>query len=136
MLHDGRRAVAGDYSEGWAGWSGVDTLTLTVKTKRKNNKIVAISFCHAPDDWVLAPEAVELWMPGQEKWVPLEKTAIKDERHGRQRVVFRSQRPLKQKPDNLSKNIKIRIIHPSALPDWHQHKGQKAWLMIDEVKAE
>lgn len=136
VLHDGHRAVAGDYSEGWAGWSGVDTLTLTVKTKRKNNKNVAISFCHAPDDWVLAPEAVEVWMPSQEKWVPLQKKAIKDERHGRQRVVFRSHRPLKQKPDNLSKNIKIRIVHPSTLPDWHQHKGQKAWLMIDEVKAE
>ena len=134
VLHDGRRAVAGDYSEGWAGWSGVDTLTLTVKTREKNNKNVTISFCHAPDDWVLAPETVELWMPGQEKWVPLQKTAITDERHGRQRVVFRSDRP--QKPDNLSKNVKIRIVHPSTLPDWHQYKGRKAWLMIDEVKAE
>ena len=37
---------------------------------------------------------------------------------------------------NTSKKMTIRIIHPSALPDWHQHKGQKAWLMIDEVKAE
>ena len=136
VLHDGRRAVASDYSEGWAGWSGVDTLLLTVKTKRKNNKNVAIGFCHAPDDWVLAPETVEVWMPGQEKWVPLQKTAIKDERHGRQRVVFRSHRPLKQKPDNLSKNIKIRIVHPASLPDWHTYKGQKAWLMIDEVRTE
>ena len=135
-LSDGRRGVAGDYSEGWSGWSGVDTLTLTVKTKKKNNKNIAIGFCHAPEDWVLAPEAVEVWMPGQEKWVPLEKTAIKDERHGRQRVVFRSHRPLKQKPNNLSKIIKIRIVHPSTLPDWHTYKGQKAWLMIDEVRAE
>lgn len=135
VLHDGHRAVAGDYSEGWAGWSGVDTLLLTVKTKRKNNKNVAIGFCHAPNDWVLAPEVVEVWMPGKEKWVPLQKTAIKDEHHGRQRVVFRSHRPLKQKPDNLSKNIKIRIVHPSTLPDWHTYKGEKAWLMIDEVRA-
>ena len=145
LLHDGRRAVAGDYSEGWAGWSGVDTLTLTVKTKRKNNKNVTISFCHAPDDWVLAPETVELWMPGQEKWVPLEKTAIKDERHGRQRVTFSHHRFItcfstrearKRENRNISKRMTIRIVHPATLPSWHTYKGQKAWLMIDEVKAE
>lgn len=145
VLHDGRRAVAGDYSEGWAGWSGIDTLTLTVKTREKNNKNITISFCHAPDDWVLAPEAVEIWMPGQKKWVHLEKMAITDERHGRQRVTFSHHTPIKcfttrearkRENKNTSKKMKIRIIHPSTLPDWHTYKGEKAWLMIDEVRAE
>lgn len=42
----------------------------------------------------------------------------------------------KAESGNTSKKMTIRIIHPSTLPDWHTYKGEKAWLMIDEVRAE
>ena len=36
----------------------------------------------------------------------------------------------------VGKRVKIRIIHPRVLPGWHAYKGQKAWMMIDEIRAE
>lgn len=144
VFFDGRRAVAGNYSEGWAGWSGIDTLELAIKTKKKNNKNVIIGFCHAPGDWVLAPAKVQIWMPDENSWNDLEqKTKIKDMRDGRQRVTFATKPPNKReralfrrRAAHQGKTVKIRIIHPATLPDWHAYKGNKAWMMIDEMKVE
>ena len=142
VLYDGKRAVAGDYSEGWAGWNGMDTLTLNINTSIRRASRITIGSCHAPDDWVLTPEKVELWMPQNNKWVEFSHSMVRDERHGRQRVVYtilprtKRQRILfGDKTIYPGKNIKIRIIHSATLPDWHNYKGKKAWLMIDEIKV-
>ena len=133
VLCDGRHGVAGDYSEGWAGWSGVDTLTLTAKSKRHNIGVISISCCHAPDNWVMLPQKVQIWNARKKEWIDMEqKSLLKDERHGQQRVTF----TISNKEAILkSKRQKIRIIHPATLPDWHDYKGKKAWLMIDEIKV-
>ena len=133
VLCDGRHGVAGDYSEGWAGWSGVDTLTLTAKSKRHNIGVISISCCHAPDNWVMLPQKVQIWNARKKEWIDMEqKSILKDERHGQQRVTF----TISNKEAILkSKRQKIRIIHPATLPEWHAYKGKKAWLMIDEIKV-
>ncbi|MCR5193894.1 MAG: hypothetical protein K6D59_11430 [Bacteroidales bacterium] len=142
IIFDGRRGVAGDYSDGWAGWQGSDTVELNIRAKKGKTSIITIGICHAPDDWVLTPEKVELWMPQNNKWVEFSHSMVRDERHGRQRVVYtilprtKRQRILfGDKTIYPGKNIKIRIIHPATLPDWHNYKGKKAWLMIDEIKV-
>ncbi len=144
-LYDGKRGVAGDYDESWSGWNGIDTLELTVKTRKNNHKIVTISFCHAPDDWVLSPEQVEVWMPSLNRWVACTRSTITDEKHGRQRVVFTHRTPVidyatpearENGNRDISNRVKIRIIHPATLPDWHQYKGNKAWLMMDEIRTD
>ena len=143
LLIDGRHAVAGDYNEGWTGWNNIDTLTLKAKTKGGKLGKVTISICHAPDDWVLVPDKVEIWFPDRKQWVECQRSAIRDERHGRQRVIYeclplhKKQRKLfGTKIVSLNKEVTIRIIHPATLPDWHQYKGDKAWLMIDEIKVQ
>ncbi len=132
-LYDDKHGVAGDWNDGWAGWEGVDTLNMKVKLKKRGIKRLVLSFGHAPDAWVMAPEKVQVWNQRKGEWSDLALTrAIKDERHGRERVVFASD------DGNLTtvgKKIKIRIIHPSTLPDWHTYKGNKAWLMIDEING-
>ena len=140
VLFDGKRAVPNDYTDGWTGWSGVDTLVLTATTTLQNISEVSVGCCHAPDDWVLLPEKVEIWFPDMKAWVKCNRSSVRDERHGRQRVVYNCQpkhksRQHRVKNDTLSREVKIRIIHPSTLPDWHAYKGEKAWLMIDEVKV-
>ena len=144
LLTDGRKGVAGDYGEGWAGWSGADTLTMEVRCRTRRAMAISIGTCHAPDDWVLAPERVEWWNPQTERWEACTRTTISDYEHGRQRVVFQTD-ARRGSPQGLSgkengskgrflpKNLKIRIIHAAVLPDWHPYKGQKAWLMMDEV---
>ena len=146
-LYDGKRAIAGDYSEGWTGWSGMDTLTLNVNTSIRHTRSITIGTCHAPDDWVLTPTKVEIWDTHRKVWQECARTTINDERHGRQRVVFQCEPRYKMLRCLLGKHlchyrtvyptkkITIRIIHPSTLPDWHTYKGEKAWLMIDEIEV-
>ncbi len=129
-LMDCKRGVVGDYNEGWAGWNGIDTLTLDIKAAIRHARKINISTCHAPDDWVLAPKKVEIWDSRCKVWKECSRTAVSDEYHGCQRIVFQS------KNTHLPKSLKIRIIHSSTLPDWHTYNGEKAWLMIDEIKIE
>ena len=132
-LFDGKRAVAGDYSHGWMGWNGVDTLTLTVTTTTRKCSTLTIGFCSAPTDWVLAPLCVELWHPGTKRWTPLRSTLSSHRSQNRQRVVFELSPRSKAK---LPREVTIRIVHPALLPADHPYGGEKAWLMIDEVRVE
>lgn len=143
IIYDGKRGVAGNWNDGWAGWQGIDTLNMTISTSCKHIASVSIGSCHAPDDWVLMPEKVEVWFPDRNEWVACRKTETKDIMHGRQRVSYTCFPRHKKKrwlggwkEVSLSKEVKIRIIHPSTLPDWHTYKGEKAWLMIDEIKID
>ncbi len=134
VLCDGKRGVAGRWSEGWSGWEGVEVLEMELTTTKREANSITVSFGHAPDEWVMAPQKVQVWVAKQNKWVDMEQSNdIKDEQHGRQRVGF-SIAGMKGKLKG--KKQKIRIIHPSTLPDWHEYKGEKAWLMIDEVRID
>ena len=65
------------------------------------------------------------------------QSPVKDGKHGRQSIVYSVHPRYKtgHKTEQVDKEIKIRIIHPATLPDWHDYKGKKAWLMIDEIKV-
>ncbi len=135
-LYDSRKGVPGDWSEGWCGWNGTDTLELEVKARRRDYSEVSVSFAHAPDEWVLLPQSVEIWSESQRQWIPFTmQGVVKDPKHGRQRVTYsvKSMNSDPHKSERPKKKIRIRIVHPSVLPEWHSYKGEKAWLMIDEV---
>ena len=134
VLCDGKRGVAGSWREGWSGWEGVETLEMELTLSKRDANNITISFGHAPDSWVLAPQTVQVWVAKQKKWVDMEQSSvIKDEQHGKQRVNF----IISGMEGNLKgKKQKIRITHPSTLPDWHEYKGEKAWLMIDEIRID
>lgn len=129
-MSDGRRGVVGDWAEGWTGWEGVETLEIEFQMSKGSGNGIAVSFGHAPDEWVLAPSQVQIWDPKGKRWLDMDqKNSIKAEQHGRQRILYTSKIV-------KSKSQKIRILHTPTLPDWHEHKGEKAWLMIDEIRAD
>ena len=143
IIYDGKRGVAGNWNDGWAGWQGIDTMNITISTSCKDIASVRIGSCHAPDDWVLMPEKVEVWFPDRKEWVPCRKTETEVLMHGRQRVSYLCFPRHKKKrwlggwkEVSLSKEVKIRIIHSPTLPDWHTNKGEKAWLMMDEIRID
>ncbi len=137
-LYDGKRGVAGDWSEGWTGWTGVDTLLMNITVSSRDYWTVKVQFAHAPDEWVVLPQSVEIWSKSQKKWIPFQmQGSVKDEKHGHQSIVYSIHPRYKigHKSKQADKEIKIRIIHPATLPDWHTYKGNKAWLMIDEIRT-
>ncbi len=137
-LADGQRAVAGNYSSPWLGWSGKDTLLIDCTLQERSTlSRVTLGSCHAPQDWVLAPVKIEYSASRNGKryseWQPMEPTLQTEEmHHGKRRVVWRSMEL--KKPLRRVKHLRIRIIATPTLPSWHSQKGEKAWLMLDELE--
>lgn len=149
ILFDNRRAVAGDYGEGWAGFYGQDSLFIDIQLLRPSDiRTIILGICHAPNDWVMAPQRIEVqWSRNGKKysaWQPLSVPS----RQGNTRVESNAEisnpnagtRCERQRyqlhfpsPKRVS-NLRLRIYPQPTLPEPHPYAGNKAWLMIDEIE--
>ena len=144
VLHDGHLGIVGNYAEGWTGWSGRDSIDLTVElTDASTLEQVSIGFCHNANDWVLAPDSVEVqWSRNghtYSSWQPLNAVnPIVDSQKESHRVSLRRYFTPRQglfHPAEASRvrYLRFRIHCQRSLPAWHVGVGQPAWLMIDEI---
>ena len=137
MLADGRRAIPGDYRNGWAGFESTDTLVLTIALARyaKLGEI-AVGACHSPSDWVIQPIDVQAqWSVDGKKWSEwqsMEQQNPSDDIQGGSRRVRYTIEPHKTKYINY---VRLRFICSPELPVWHNYSRRPAWLMIDEVEV-
>ena len=136
-LMDGKKGVPGDYYNDWLGFEGVDmeaTIELAVPTIINE---VRIGICHEPNDWVVWPKSV--WVSfskdGKEftEWQMAELPVFDrpDKLHGFGRIEARARLEAKQ-----WKFVRVKVENQGVLPDYHPYAGQKAWIMVDEVKIE
>ena len=136
-LMDGKKGATGDWQNDWLGFEGVDmeaTIELAVPTKINT---VKIGLGHEPNDWVVWPKGV--WVSfssdGDEfsEWQPAELPVFDrpDKMQGFGRVEARLRTTGKQ-----WKYVRVKVENQGVLPDWHPYKGQKAWIMVDEVTIE
>ena len=136
-LMDGKKGVPGDYYNDWLGFEGVDmeaTIELAVPT---NINIVKVGLCHEPQSWVMWPKGV---------WVSFSKD-------GKQFTDWQmAELPVFDRPDKMQgfgriearlrtdgkewKYVRVKVENQGVLPDWHPYKGEKAWIMVDEVVVE
>jgi len=146
VLHDGHLAIAGNYSEGWTGFNGRDSVDVTIQLGEPTTlEEVAIGFCHNAKDWVLQPWQVKVqWSKNGRSysdWKPLSAVhPITDVQKEGRRVAMRCTFNPKQgffRPAEAPnvKYIRIRIHCQQLLPPWHIAAGQPAWLMIDEINV-
>ncbi len=136
-LMDGKKGATGDWQNDWLGFEGVDmeaTIELAVPTKINT---VKIGLGHEPNDWVVWPKGV--WVSfssdGDEfsEWQPAELPVFDrpDKMQGFGRVEARLHTTGKQ-----WKYVRVKVENQGVLPDWHPYKGQKSWIMVDEVTIE
>jgi beta-galactosidase len=136
-LMDGKKGAPGDYYNDWLGFEGVDmeaTIELAVPT---NINIVKVGLCHEPQSWVMWPKGV--WVSfskdGKEftDWQMAELPVFDrpDKMKGFGRIEARLRTDGKQ-----WKFVRVKVENQVVLPDWHPYKGQKAWIMVDEVSVE
>lgn len=136
-LMDGKKGASGDWQNDWLGFEGVDmvaTIELAVPTKINT---VKIGLGHEPNDWVVWPKGV--WVSfssdGDEfnEWQPAELPVFDrpDKMQGFGRVEARLRTTGKQ-----WKYVRVKVENQGVLPDWHPYKGQKSWIMVDEVTIE
>ena len=136
-LMDGKKGASGDWQNDWLGFEGVDmeaTIELAVPTKINT---VKIGLGHEPNDWVVWPKGV--WVSfssdGDEfsEWQMAELPVFDrpDKMKGLGRIEARLRTDGKQ-----WKYVRVKVENQGVLPDWHPYKGQKAWIMVDEVVVE
>jgi beta-galactosidase len=144
VLHDSHLGIAGNYGEGWTGFSGRDSVDLTVElAEAATLEQVTIGFCHSANDWVLSPDSAEVqWSRNgrtYSPWQPLKTTRpLADSRKESRRVAMRRFFAPRQglfHPAEAGKvrYLRFRIHCQKNLPAWHVGAGQPAWLMIDEI---
>ena len=136
-LMDGKKGASGDWQNDWLGFEGVDmeaTIELAVPTKINT---VKVGLSHEPNDWVVWPKGV--WVSfssdGDEfsEWQMAELPVFDrpDKMKGFGRIEARLRTDGKQ-----WKYVRVKVENQGVLPDWHPYKGQKAWIMVDEVVVE
>ena len=136
-LMDGKKGMEGDYYNDWLGFQGVDmeaTIALSLPT---NINVVKVGLCHEPNDWVMWPKAV--WVSfskdGKEftDWEQAELPVFNkpDKMQGHGRIEARAKVNAKQ-----VMFVRVKVENQGTLPEWHPYKGEKAWIMVDEVGLE
>ncbi len=138
VLADKKIGNPADYYDGWMGYFG-EPMELVVKPQlvTSGTSILSLSFSHNPSQWVFLPEKV---------WVSYSKDGLKYSEP--EEVALPMDPTLKENiqskvcilrhPISGKKVRYIKIVaHPvSKLPDWHSNPGEKAWIMMDEVRVE
>ena len=136
-LMDGKKGVPGDYYNDWIGFNGDDMEATLELSKPMDISVVKVGICHEPNDWVMWPKAVGVSFSEDgtnfTEWrlAELPVFNLPDPMQGHGRIEARA----RVKAKNV-KFIRVKVENQGVLPDWHPYKGQKAWIMVDEVTVE
>jgi beta-galactosidase len=136
-LMDGKKGVSGDYYNDWIGFHGVDMEATIELVRPIDFNTVKVGLCHEPNNWVVWPKSV--WVSfsknGKEftDWQPAELPVFNkpDKMEGFGRIEARARVDAKQVTF-----IRVKVENQGVLPEWHPYKGEKAWIMVDEVVVE
>ncbi len=147
VLHDNRLGIAGNYGDGWTGFSGRDSIDINIVLDSPTTlKQISAGFCHSPADWVVSPVdvAVQWSTDGKQysPWQPLEvaRPLVNESKESRRLSLRRSfaQRQGLFHPAEARgvRYVRLRVHCLKSLPQWHEYSGEPAWLMIDEITVQ
>ena len=136
ILFDGQIGNPANFREGWVGYYG-NPMILTIEVNKNSQKTyqLSLSFAHHPSQWVFMPQKVLIsYSPDGKKYTLPEEVALPFnptlKENDKPRVCI-----LRHKiPNKKVKYIKIEAQPVEKLPEWHAAAGEKAWIMVDEVK--
>lgn len=143
-FYDGRLGIAGNYSESWMGFSGRDSIILTIELDEPVTlQQASIGFCHSGNDWVVQPKHVSVqWSRNGTRFSPWQemepvRPVVNEQKESRRvmlRRTFLGRQGLFHPAEARSvKYLRIKIECQPTLPEWHEFSGEPAWLMIDEI---
>ena len=136
-LENGRIGNPANYHEGWVGFYGKPMIVQCEDYYFFNDSVeITLSFAHHPSQWVFLPQKVlvSYSKDGKKYSQPEEVTLPFDpalKANDRPRVCI-----LRHKiPNHKVKFIRIEAQPVEKLPEWHAAPGEKAWIMIDEIRV-
>ena len=137
-LMDGKKGVIGDYYwENWLGFNGNDMEATIELTDAIDFKLVKVGVAHSPGSWVMWPKVVLMAFSSDGQrytdWTPafLPEISLPDEK-----VPARRFEAVAKVNAKAVRFIRLKIVNQGVLPLWHSNKGEKAWLMVDEILVE
>lgn len=137
-LMDGKKGVVGDYYwQNWLGFNGDDMEAVIELKEPVDVNMVKIGVAHKPESWVVWPKGA---------WVAFSKDGKKyTEWYPAEFPMFNKPNPMtslgrveaRAKVDvKKVKFLKVKVENQGVLPKWHPNAGEKAWIMVDEVRIE
>jgi len=129
-LIDGKTGEAGNLTEEWLGFHGSECDMVFHFTRPTRFSEVVVSTLRRTGPHIFPPYRIELWAGNDS--LNLTKIYSLDPpqpgHHEKDRIetqVLRSQ--------GEWTNYRIRLMPLKGLPGWHEAKGKKAWIFLDEV---
>ena len=133
-LFDGVYGSTSNLSDDWLGFSGSNFEAVLTLVKPIDIQSVEATFMHAPELWAFAPKAFSVYVSSDGKtYSPEIKADVKfvpaDKENAYNQVIsFRSLVNI-----NQVKYIKVVATSIGKIPSWHEAKGLRPWLFIDEI---
>ena len=134
-LADGLRGDYDIHNKKWIGYNG-DNCTLELNLgKKKDISKIKIGYLSNPNSWIFPPKYIKvspITKDGKTRteceWGTADLTKEESQ-------IYIGTVEIKCKVKNVEK-IKIVVEGIGICPEWHDGKGKKAWLFLDEVWVE
>jgi hypothetical protein len=130
ILLDGWKGTL-DFNDGrWLGFEGVDFEAVVDLGEQKKIQQIAVSFLQSQGSWIFFPEKISYSVsPNGNKFEEVAEFKEKiTSSWGSEAKEFN-----KDFPEENVRYIKVSAKNIKTCPDWHQGKGGKAWMFIDEI---
>lgn len=129
-LTDGLLANADAHDAAWQGYEGDDAQWTIDLGEKKRVETVNAGFLVATAQWVFPPDSLTVSVSDDGKDFR-EVARVAEPQPTRHLSNFI--RRLEVKVDKKARFVRISAKNIGVCPDWHQGKGQKAWMFADEV---
>ena len=136
-LMDGKTGTVGDYYNHWLGFGGKDMEATIELTDAMDISMVKIGIGHDPQSWVVWPKACMVCFSSDgvrfSDWKRAELPVynMPDPMVSLGRIEARARVDAK-----MVRFVRVKIENQGLLPQWHPYAGEKAWIMVDEIKIE
>ena len=137
-LMDGKKGVIGDYYwENWLGFNGNDMEATIELTDPIDIKRMQIGYAHNPNSWVVWPKSVQYsYSTDGKNYTEWESAIMTEYSLPDEKVPEGRMRAYATVNAKGVRFIRLKITNQGLLPLWHPYKGEKAWIMVDEVEVE
>ncbi len=126
-LNNHQKGVADFKDNQWLGFDTIANATMSLKEVTQV-KSLSIGYLSNPGSWIFPPEKITIY-------TSKDGTNFKDKTVSIQHIDSLSAPSLKNIDIAINEDIKyirVEVKNIESIPQWHEGKGTKAWLFMDE----
>lgn len=132
ILNDAVGGITNYRSPNWIGYNS-DSVWVECKWG-KPEFIQSIEFAMLRDEasWIFLPKRIELWTKDNAagQWRSVNSITMPSTPNAAKMVFMEY---FKWKKGITLKEFKLLLINHTKIPDWHEAKGERAWIFLDEI---